>query len=109
MAILSSSKLLQSLTIGHGNNPTSSIDNGDRTAGQKPLRSKTSLANLIQFVRNPVDTVGEAVENWYEGNTKEDRLKQQILEDKKQILYLRLRNVGLLRPAHSRQRVQKAN
>lgn len=61
----------------------------------------------MHFVRNPIDTVGETVEDWYEGNTKEERIKQQILEDKKQILYLRLRNVGLLRLVHLHQRGMK--
>ncbi|MCJ1272214.1 hypothetical protein MMC22_012122 [Lobaria immixta] len=92
MSFLPSSKLLQTLNFGHGNNSTPPVANGDQKAGQKPLRPKSSIANLIQFVRNPVDTVGEAVENWYEGNTKEARMKQQILQDKKQILYLRLSN-----------------
>lgn len=109
MSFLPSSKLLQTLNFGHGNNSTPPVANGDQKAGQKPLRPKSSIANLIQFVRNPVDTVGEAVENWYEGNTKEARMKQQILEDKKQILYLRLSNVGFQRLAHSFQRVGKAN
>ncbi|MCJ1464310.1 hypothetical protein MMC07_002923 [Pseudocyphellaria aurata] len=86
MSFLSSSTLLQNLTLGPP------VANGDQSAGQKSLRSKSSIANLIQFVREPIDTVGEAVENWYEGNTKEERIQQQILEDKKQILYLRLRN-----------------
>lgn len=108
MSFLPSSKLLQTLNIGHGHNSAPPVANGDQKAEQEPLRSKSSIANLIQLVRNPVDTVGEAVENWYEGNTKEERIKQQILEDKKQILYLRLRNVRLQRLVQSRQQVGKA-
>lgn len=100
MSFLPSSTLLQSLTIRHGNNSAPPITDGDQKAGK--IRSKGSIANLIQLVRNPIDTVGEAVEDWYEGNTREERIKQQVLEDKKQILYLRLRNVGLPRLVLSR-------
>lgn len=102
MSFLPSSTLLKSLTIGHGSNAAPSGADEDQKSGKLPLRSKSSIANLIQFVRKPVGTVGEAVENWYEGNTKEERIEQQILEDKKQILYLRLRTVGLLRLLPSR-------
>lgn len=107
MAFLPGSTLLRSLTVGYGNNSAPPVADGDQNAKQKPLRSKGSIANLIHFVRNPIDTVGETVEDWYEGNTKEERIKQQILEDKKQILYLRLRNVGLLRLVHLHQQGMK--
>jgi len=55
------------------------------------LRSTSSLTNLIHFARNPLEKVGEAVENWYDGSTKEERVKRQEVADRKQLLYLKLR------------------
>ena len=66
--------------------------------GQQSLRATRSLANLIHFARHPVENVGEAVENWYDGSTKEERARRQVLADRKQLLYLKLRTVSL--PVH---------
>ena len=60
---------------------------------QKSLQPSSSLASLIDFVRNPTQTVGEAVENWYDGTTKEDRDRRQATDDRKQLLYLKMRTV----------------
>lgn len=58
------------------------------------LRSRGSIATLVSLVRNPVATVGEAVETWYGGLTIEERIGKQRSEDRKQVLYLRLRSVS---------------
>ena len=60
---------------------------------QKPLRSTNSIANLIDFVRNPSQRVAEVVENWYDATTKEERDRRQSLADRKQLLYLKMRMV----------------
>ena len=72
--------------------PGSTVDKPLQT-GQKPLRSTSSIANLIEFVRNPSQNVGEVVENWYDGTTKEERDRRQGLADRKQLLYLKMRVV----------------
>lgn len=99
MSFLPIQTLLQSLSISHGDGKGTDVVDGNEKASQKRIQSKSSLANLIQFVRNPISNVGQAVEYCYEGNTKVERVRQQILEDKKQILYLRLRNVWSPLPA----------
>ena len=70
-----------------------------RPASQRPaengrlLKPKSSVANLIQLARNPLENIGEAVEDWYDGSTKEERAAKQALADRKQLLYLKLRTV----------------
>ncbi|KAI9860870.1 MAG: hypothetical protein M1830_006216, partial [Pleopsidium flavum] len=59
---------------------------------RQQLRSKGSIASLVSIVRNPVATVGDAFEGFRDGLTKEERVEKRRVEDKKQILYLRLRN-----------------
>lgn len=61
---------------------------------QRKLQSSSSIASLIDFVRNPTQTVGEVVENWYDGSTKEERDQRQAVEDRKQLLYVKMRMVG---------------
>lgn len=110
----SSTGLLQSLVSGPSirddafpQPPDASRKALDR---QPRLRPASSLANLIQFARNPVENVSEALENWYDGSTKEERVSRQALEDRKQLLYLKMRLVRKCpgapsitsRPAHTK-------
>ena len=90
MTFLQSPSLLQGLGLNHGHEATRPRSAG-KQQGQKQLRSTSSLANLIHFARNPVENVGEAVENWYDGSTKEERAERQVLADRKQLLYLKMR------------------
>ena len=87
--------LFQSLSISHGDGKELAIVERKTKPQQRQTQSKSSVTSLIQFVRNPVAIVGQALEYYYEmdKDNKEEQVKQQILEDKKQILYLRLRNV----------------
>ena len=89
MSLIQSTALLQSLSLNHGN--TELAENGKKQ--QAALHSKSSIANLIQFVRDPVGSVGGALEHWYDGNTTEQLRQKQKQDDRKQILYLKLRNV----------------
>lgn len=59
----------------------------------KVLKSKSSLAQLVGFVRNPVEIAGDAIDSWLDGLSKEEREEKQRFEDRKRILYLNLRNV----------------
>ena len=96
MSFLQNSTLLSS--TGHGkplSAPNSTGSHGMESKNGRSLRSNSSIAALIQLVRNPVEIVGEAVENWYDGLTAEERAEQQRREDKKHILYLKQRNVSL--------------
>ena len=83
--------------LGFGHNAND--DDGPRSStnrqqkGQNSLRSTSSIATLIDFVRNPTGNVSEAVENWYDGSSKEQRARRQSLEDRKQLLYLKMRMV----------------
>ena len=65
------------------------IDLNDQQ-GNGLFKPRSSLANLIHFVRNPLENLGE---HWQDGFTKEERARKQIIEDKKQLQYLRLRTV----------------
>lgn len=98
MSFLPTANLIQSLSISHSDGKELAIVERNTKPQQRQIQSKSSLTSLIQFVRNPVAKVGQALEYCYEGDNdnKEERVKQQILEDKKQILYLRLRNVWSL-------------
>lgn len=95
MTFIQTTPLLNGLGLIHGGAESrpKSVNN---QLGQQSLRSTNSLANLIHFARHPVENVGEAVENWYDGSTKEERARRQVLADRKQLLYLKLRTVSLL-------------
>ena len=67
---------------------------GRKQVQDLPL-SKKSIPNLLQFVRDPFGNVGVAVEDWLDGSTKEERAKQQVVEDRKQLLYLKMRTVSV--------------
>ncbi|KAF6227041.1 hypothetical protein HO133_008482 [Letharia lupina] len=88
MVYVPSVPFLHSLRLNHGNDepwaPTSGKQN------QKIRRSSSSLASLVHFARNPIQNVGEAVENWYDGTTKEERAARQSLADRKQLLHLKM-------------------
>ena len=91
MAYVPSIPLLHSLTLNHR-------DDGPRTptsGKQNQTICRSSLASLAHFARNPIENVGEAVQNWYDGTTKEERTRRQSLADRKQLLYLKMRVVGL--------------
>ena len=98
MSFLQNTTLLQS-TRAHSildSKPSNHVFLEKHTDGSKTLRSRGSIAALVNLVRNPVATVGEAVENWYDGLTAEERTRKQQLEDTTHILYLRLRCVRVL-------------
>ncbi len=77
MSFLQNTALLQSLSLNHGNSS----------------EAKSSIANLIQFVRNPAENVGEAFEYWRDGYTAAERVQKQKQDYRKQILYLKQRTV----------------
>ncbi|MCJ1276336.1 hypothetical protein MMC21_004141 [Puttea exsequens] len=93
MALLQSPLSLQGLTLKHNNDGARPVPAGSQKGQttQKSLKPKSSLANLIHFTRNPFESAGEVVDNWYDGSTKEERNKRQQVEDRKQLLYLKMR------------------
>jgi hypothetical protein len=94
MPFLQSPAVLRNWSACHASKlrPTDSQDT-QHAKQESLLPSTRSIASLINLVRNPVENVGEIVENWYEGNTKEERAKQQARDEIKQLWYLRLWNV----------------
>ncbi|KAL8687808.1 MAG: hypothetical protein Q9218_006125, partial [Villophora microphyllina] len=90
MSLLQSVSMLQALTGIH-DGAWSPEPSSSHTCPPKALRPKGSIVRLVQFARHPIDNVGEAVENWYDGTTREERNRRQSLEDRKQLLYLKLR------------------
>ena len=104
MTFLQNTTLLQSIGHGWSALPT---DVGDYIENEShnnhETKSRSSLAALIRLVRNPVETVGVAVERWYDGSTVEERAQLRRIEDRKHILYLRQSNVSL----HLLQRLSK--
>ena len=69
------------------------IHKGQRSNDQS-LRTRSSIANLVRFARQPLENVGEAFEDWYDGSTKDQRVERQNVEDRKQLLSVKLRTVG---------------
>ena len=84
---------IQSLSLDHGDG-SELAEHGLGGKQQATLRSKSSIATLIQFVRNPVANVGEVLEYWRDGYTTQERSQKQQQDNRKQTLYLKLRNVS---------------
>ena len=87
MSIFQPSALLQGIFSHDANSEVIDLNDQHEHGLFKP---KSSLANLIHFVRNPLENLGE---NWQDGFTKEERARKQVVEDKTQLQYLRLRTV----------------
>ena len=62
---------------------------------RRQIRPIKSLANLVHCARNPVAVASEAIEDWYDGSTKEERARRQSVADQQQLLYLKMRTVSL--------------
>ncbi|KAL8730846.1 MAG: hypothetical protein Q9166_003773 [cf. Caloplaca sp. 2 TL-2023] len=91
MSLLQTSSLLQSLTLQHDKTRKPVAEDELRICTVKSLQSRSSIARLVHFARHPIENVSEAVEDWYHGTTKIERDRRQSLEDRKQLLYLKLR------------------
>ncbi len=91
MSILQHSVFLRGINHNHDTVSDAVVSSGKQQ--HDLLRPKSSLANLIHLVRNPLETVGGTVEHWRDGSTKYERARKQSLQDKKQLLYLKLREV----------------
>ena len=90
MSFLSTTNLLWRWSHGHD------VLDTDHAKGQEDtqrLTTKSSLANLIHFAKNPLGNISEGVEDWYDGTTKAERAARQAIEDRKQLLYLKMRMV----------------
>ncbi|KAL8918238.1 MAG: hypothetical protein Q9208_007466 [Pyrenodesmia sp. 3 TL-2023] len=85
--MLQSSTLLQSLTLQHAKHRTLAASDKSSTSP----RSKSSIACLLHLARHPIQTASEVVEDWYDGTTKEQRNRRQSVQDRKQLLCLKLR------------------
>lgn len=96
MSLIQSTPLLRGLGLDHGDDASPLRPSGKQQAAHK-LRSTSSLANLVQFARNPVEIASEAIEDWYDGSTREERARRQAVADRTQLLYLKMRTVRLLR------------
>ena len=92
MSFLQGTSLLQGLGLNHSDETCRSPTTA-KSFSQKKLRPTSSLGNLIHFARDPVKVASEAVEDWYDGSTKEERVQRQALADRKQLLYLKMRMV----------------
>ena len=94
MPILSTSSILLPPTHAHDPAWTESAQKQQQESAST-LKSRSSLANLVQFARNPVENANEVFEDWLDGSTKAERAERQIIEDRKQLLYLKLHNVRI--------------
>lgn len=82
-------------TLKHGK-PLKGLKVSSQTQSQaRNLRSKSSIASLVSAARNPVAAIGDVLDGLRDGLTKEERVERQKLENKKQLLYIRLRNVSV--------------
>ena len=93
MVYLPSIPLVHSLTLNHDHDEPQIPTSGKQNPKNRP--SSSSLASLVHFTRNPIENIGEAVENWYDGTTKEERARRQRVADRKQLLYLKMKMVSL--------------
>lgn len=93
MVYLPSVPLVHNLTLNHSDDEPQIPTTGKQIPGNR--RSSSSLASLVHFARNPIENIGEAVENWYDGTTKEERARRQSVADRKQLLYLKMKMVSL--------------
>ena len=93
MPILQNSTLLQSLTLQHGKPQALPALVRPASSAAQTLQSKASISRLLHLARHPIEDLNEAFEDWYDGTTKEERTQRQSLEDRKQLLYLKLREV----------------
>ncbi|KAL8702797.1 MAG: hypothetical protein Q9201_004037 [Fulgogasparrea decipioides] len=90
MSLLQNSSLLQSLTLQHGHSRFANVASKYDACSSRSLQPRNPIARLLQLAKHPIENVGEAVENWYDGTTDEERDKRQRFEDSKRLLYLKL-------------------
>lgn len=57
---------------------------------QKPVH----LSSVSSIVKTSLSWAGDAILSYWDGSTKEERRKKMDFEDRKRILYLRMRNVS---------------
>ena len=93
MSFLHRTSLIHGLNLSHSDDSNILPQAGSKPAGRQ-LRATSSLANLIHFARNPVEIASEAIEDWYDGSTKQERTQRQTLADRKQLLRLKMRTAG---------------
>ena len=90
---LSTMSFLQDTTLLHSTKLSALNKNSKDGNGRQPLKSRSSVSALVEFVRNPVETIGDAVSVWYAGLTKEERERSEAVESRTRVLYLTLQNV----------------
>jgi hypothetical protein len=64
-----------------------------KSAGKATLRPQSLLSPVARILRGSADAVSNAVLQARDGLTEEQRVAKRKLEERKQILYLRLKNV----------------
>ncbi|KAL8794362.1 MAG: hypothetical protein Q9195_003060 [Heterodermia aff. obscurata] len=94
MSILQPSTLLPRISFGHAPKADSVTLNGKLQTVSQQLCSKSSLANLVNIAKHPVENVVDSLDTWWDGYTKEQRARKQYFDQKRQILYLRLREAS---------------
>lgn len=94
MSFLQDTTLLPS-TLQHGTSLKGLKLAPNSQSQGRQLRSKGSIASLVSAARNPVAAIGDVLDGLRDGLTKEERAEKQRLENKKQILYIRLRDVSV--------------
>ena len=96
MSLLPNTGLLQTLVYGppKGSVRSTKVAQHQQNNGKQRLRPSSSLANLLSFAKNPVESVSRGVEDWYDGSTREERSIRQAVEDRKQLLYVKMRMVS---------------
>ena len=86
--------MLHSIGFGHDTNRNPVTPNGKSQILPQHLRSRSPIAGLVKFVRHPVENVGDTLDSWWDGYSKEERVWRQTSEQKKQIQYIRLKEVS---------------
>lgn len=89
------SALLRGIELSHSTDGPSVASSSRSHAGL--LHTKSSIANLVRFVRNPLERVSEVTGCWRDTSRDEESARKQSLENKRQILYVRLREVHAMK------------
>lgn len=91
--------LLQDPTIIHSrfhrkNTVQTQTSSSPESSRPGSLRKRAAVATLSSFVRDSVTWAGDVLNSYRDGLSKEEREKKMHVDERKQILYLRMRNVS---------------
>lgn len=91
--------LLRDPTIFHSrlhrkNTVQTQVEASPESSRASSLGKRATVATLSSFVRDSVTWAGDVLNSYRDGLSKEEREKKAYVDERRQILYLRMRNVS---------------